>query len=231
MPETKPDPLTEPFGDFALANRRSLADDVTERLRAAIVRGAFGPEQHLSEATLAEKFGVSRGPIREAFVELEREGLVKIERHRGARVTRLSQADIDEIYELRTALERLAMERATRHATDDDFAAMDDVIALMQRAVKAGDVHTTVELDVRFHDLVYRAARHARLYAAWSNLRPQIETFLHSRSMDTRDYLKKAVREHAELRDVIRSGSKRNAVAMINEHLRTAYERLSQLFS
>ncbi len=231
MPETTPDPVRETLGDFAPANRRSLADDVTDRLRTAIVRGSFGPEQHLSEVALAEKFGVSRGPIREAFVELEREGLVKIERHRGARVTRLSQADIDEIYELRTALERLAMERAVRYATDDDFAAMDEVIELMRRAVKAGDAHGTVTLDVRFHDLVYRAARHTRLYASWSNLRPQIETFLHSRSMDTRDYLKKAVREHAELRDVIRSRSKRNAIAMINEHLRSAYERLSQLFA
>ncbi len=231
MPEATPNPVKETMGDFAPANRRSLADDVTDRLRTAIVRGAFDPGQHLSEATLAEKFGVSRGPIREAFVELEREGLVKIERHRGARVTRLSQTDVDEIYELRTAIERLAMERAVRYATDEDFAAMDDVIELLRLAVKAGDVHGTVELDVRFHDLVYRAARHTRLYASWANLRPQIETFLHSRALDTRDYLKKAVREHAELRDVIRSRSKRNAIAMINEHLRSAYERLSQLSS
>jgi DNA-binding GntR family transcriptional regulator len=219
------------LGELAPANRRSLSEDVADRLRAAIVRGTFDPGQHLSEATLAEKFGVSRGPIREAFVELEREGLVTIERHRGARVTRLSKVDIDEIYSLRAALERVAMERAMRFATDDDFAAMDAMLATLKRAVKAGKIHDVVECDVGFHDLIYKAAHHARLYAAWSNLRPQIETFLHSRSMDARDYLKRAVLEHEELRDVIRGKSKKNALALIDEHLRGAHDRLTQLSS
>jgi DNA-binding GntR family transcriptional regulator len=226
----EPDP-PKGLGELAPANRRSLSEDVADRLRSSIVRGAFDPGQHLSEATLAEKFGVSRGPIREAFVELEREGLVTIERHRGARVTRLSQTDVDEIYEMRAALERLAIERAMRFATEDDFAAMDAVIATLKRAVKARKIHDVVECDVGFHDLIYRAARNARLYAVWSNLRPQIETFLHSRSLDAGDYLKRAVREHEELRDVIRGKSKKTAISMIDEHLRSAHERLSQLTS
>lgn len=233
MPKAKAeaDPLKEVLGTFAPPNRRSLGEDVTERLRAAIVRGTFGPEQHLSEATLAETFGVSRGPIREAFVELEREGLIKIERHRGARVTRLSQADIDEIYELRTALERLAIDRALRLATNDDLAALDAAVDRLQRAVAAQDVHEIVALDVGFHDAVYRAAHHDRLYQAWSALRPQIETFLHSRALDTRDYLERAVTEHAALRDAVRARSKRAALALIGEHLRSAHDRLSKLSS
>jgi DNA-binding GntR family transcriptional regulator len=225
------DPLDDHSGELAPTNRRSLSDDVADRLRSAIVLGNFEPGQHLSEAALAEKLGTSRGPIREALAALEREGLLTIERHRGARVMRLSQIDIDEIYELRHALERLAVERALRSATDDDFVAMETIVAELRAAVKARDVRAVVTLDVRFHDAIYRAANHARLYQAWSTLRPQIETFLHSRSLDTRDYLKKAVREHAELLDVIRSRSKRNAIAMIDDHLRSAYERLSQLSS
>jgi len=223
--------MKELVGELDFSSRRSLAEDVVDRLRKMIVRGKFGGGQHLSETVLAETFEVSRGPIREAFVALEREGLLKLERHRGARVTVLSQPDIDEIYTLRTSLERLAVERAVRFATDEDFAAMDEAVDELKRAVKALDVHRVVDLDVRFHDLIYQAAHHSRLYLAWSTLRPQIETFLHTRSADTRNYLTKAVREHAELRDVIRSKSKRNATTMIDAHLRSAYERLSKQLS
>jgi DNA-binding GntR family transcriptional regulator len=225
------DPREELLSSLTLSNRRSLSEDVVDLLRAALVRGAFEPGQHLNEASLAEKLGVSRGPIREAFVELEREGLLILERHRGARVTRLSQTDIDEIYELRKALERLAMERAVRHATEDDFAAFAEVIKELRVAVKDADLHRVVSLDVRFHDLIYVAAHHSRLYLSWSSLRPQIETFLHSRSIDTKDFLDKSVREHIELLDVLRSKSKRNATRLIDSHIRTSYERLSQMSS
>lgn len=226
-----PESINELPNGLSLPNRRSLSEDVVDLLRAALVRGAFAPGQHLNEAGLAEKFGVSRGPIREAFVALEREGLLTLERHRGARVTVLSQADIDEIYQLRQALERLAVERAVRFATADDFAAMTATVEQLKRAVQEVDLHGAVALDVRFHDLIYVAAHHSRLYLSWATLRPQIETFLHSRSTDTHDYLDKAEREHTELLDVLRSKSKRNAVRLIDSHIRSAYERLSQLSS
>jgi DNA-binding GntR family transcriptional regulator len=219
----------DPLKDLMIPNRRSLSDDVLDRLRAAIVRGTFGPGHHLSEVALAETFGVSRGPIREAFAELEREGLLTIERHRGARVTRLSREDIEEIYQLRRALERLAMERAATLWEKDDLRDIDVVLADLRRAVKEKDVHRVVDLDVAFHDLVYRAARHSRLYLAWTTLRPQIATFLHSRAMDSNDYLKKSVAEHTALRDVIRAKDVPRSIELIDDHLRTAYERLSQL--
>jgi DNA-binding GntR family transcriptional regulator len=226
-----PEPFNDILGGLSLSNRRSLSEDVVDLLRAALVRGAFQPGQHLNEAGLAERLGVSRGPIREAFVELAREGLLTLERHRGARVTILSQTDIDEIYELRKALERLAVERAVRFATADDFAAMHETVELLRTAVQAGDLHAVVDLDVKFHDRIYLAAHHSRLYLSWSNLRPQIETFLHSRSTDTTDYLDKAEREHTELFEVLRSRSKRNATRLIDSHIRSAYERLTQLSS
>jgi len=225
------EPGDDALTGLSLSNRRSLSDDVVDLLRAALVRGTFEPGQHLNEAGLAEKLGVSRGPIREAFVELQREGLLTLERHRGARVNRLSRTDIDEIYELRKALERLAVERAVRQATEDDFAAMSDVVTKLRAAVSATDLHAVVTLDVRFHDLIYVAAHHSRLYLSWSNLRPQIETFLHSRSTDTTDYLDKAVREHTELLDVLRSRSKRNATRLIDSHIRSSYDRLSEMSS
>src|SRR5437773_3057464 len=98
--------------------KRSLADDVADRLRDAIFQGSFKPGEPLREEQLAAMLDVSRGPVREALVQLEREGLVLVRRHRGATVARLSRGDLEEVYSLRLALERLAMQRAVRYATD-----------------------------------------------------------------------------------------------------------------
>src|SRR5450755_3205695 len=223
------EPSDQLLNKSTLSSRRSLSEDVVDLLRAALIRGAFEPGQHLNEAGLAEKLGVSRGPIREAFAELEREGLLRLERHRGARVTRLSPADVEEIYALREVLERLAVERAVRYAGDDDFADLADVIERMRRAVEDADLHGVVALDIRFHDLIYVAAHHSRLYSSWSTLRPQIETFLHSRSIDcdSNDYLQRAVPEHVELLDAMRSRSETDATRLIDSHIRDSYDRLS----
>ncbi len=213
--------------DVVIPNRRSLSDDVVDRLRHAIVRGTFVPGQRLNEAALAEAFSVSRGPIREALTILEREGLLQVERHRGARVTLLSRRDIDEIYELRLALERLAMERAAMLATSDDCAAMAQIIESLRDAVARKDAFRAVALDVEFHDHIYRAARHDRLYQSWALLRPQIDTFLGSRQSEQSPYLDKAVHEHTELLDVIKRHARDEAVAMIENHIRSAYDRVS----
>ncbi len=224
-----PHPLEKFTRDFEPAKRRSLADEVTDRLRLSIVRGEFAAGEHLSEAALAKALGTSRGPVREALVELERVGLLTLERHRGARIMTLTREDVTEIYELRRALERLAIERAVANAGPEDFAAMDAVIAEMAAAVADGDAFRVVELDIKFHDAMSRAARHSRLYSAWSRLRPQIDFFLHSRARDTASYFKIAVAEHTALRDIIRTGPPAGAIDMIDEHLRSAYDRLSQL--
>ena len=215
------------FDDLDQPNRRSLSDDVVDRLRSAIIHGSFEPGRRLSEAALAESFGVSRGPIREALVTLEHEGLLKLERHRGASVRALSQTDIDEIYQLRLSLERLAIDRAARYATSEHLDEMADLVTKLAQATDEGDIFRSLTVDVSFHDVIYRAANHRRLYGSWAVLRPQIETFLNSRPASSREYLSKAVREHTDLLALIRTKDHAAAVRMIEQHINSAYERLS----
>src|SRR5262249_60480471 len=108
--------------------RNHLGEEVHEQLRSAILRGEFAPGEHLREVQLASMLEVSRGPIREALVQLEREGLVLLRRNRGAVGARLARRDLDEVYSLRLALERLAVERASELATEDDFVAIDAIL-------------------------------------------------------------------------------------------------------
>jgi DNA-binding GntR family transcriptional regulator len=207
--------------------KRSLADDVVDRLRDAIFRGSFKPGESLREEQLAAMLDVSRGPVREALVQLEREGLVIVRRHRGATVAQLSRSDLDEVYSLRLVLERLAMQRAVQSATDQDFDAMEGVLEEFDAALSRGPSEKEVaELDIRFHDLIYRAARHQRLYDCWANLRSQIYIFLLSRNVANPDFREVTVKSHADLLDALRARDEARATVAIEEHLRGAYDRV-----
>lgn len=209
------------------AVKRSLADDVVDRLRDAIFHGNFKPGEALREEQIAAMLDVSRGPVREALVQLEREGLVIVRRHRGATVARLSRSDIEDVYSLRLALERLAVQRATRYASDEDFQAMEAVLVAFDQALSRGSSEKQVaELDVRFHDLIYQAARHQRLYDCWATLKSQIYIFLLSRNVADPDFREITVKAHADLLAAIRTRNEARATVEIEDHLRGAYERV-----
>jgi len=212
--------------------KRSLADDVVDRLRDAIFHGSFKPGEALREEQLAAMLDVSRGPVREALVQLEREGLVLVRRHRGATVARLSRSDLEDVYTLRLALERLAIQRAARYATDQDFAAMEAVLTSFDVALSHGPSEKDVaELDVRFHDLIYLAARHQRLYDCWANLKSQIYIFLLSRNVVDPDFREITVKSHAALLEAIRMRDEARATTEIEDHLRGAYDRVVRAYS
>ena len=211
--------------------KRSLADDVVDRLRDAILHGGLKPGEPLREEQLAASLEVSRGPVREALVQLEREGLVIVRRHRGATVARLSRADVEEVYSLRLALERLAAQRAVRYATEEDFAAMEAVLRAFDDVLSHDPSEKEVaDLDVRFHDLIYRAAHHQRLYDCWSNLRAQIYIFLLSRNVANPDFRVVTVRSHQDLLDILRTRDEARAVQEIEDHMLGAYERVIQSY-
>lgn len=191
------------------------------------MRGRFEPGHRLSESMLAEAFGVSRGPVREALSHLQQEGLVQLERHRGARVTRISAEDVEELYELRIDLERFAVKRAVRLVDEEELERMKSVVSSYGRAVESNAVQEAVDLDMKFHDLIYLSARHARLYSCWTNLlRSQIHAFVLSSSLVDPSYMVPCVTEHAAIRDALEARDREGAIELIDHHLSSACERL-----
>lgn len=213
---------------LAPARKRTLAEDATERLREAILHGYFAPGQALSEEQLARSLAVSRGPIRDALQQLEREGLVMTGANGRATIARLSRHDLDQVYSLRLALERLAVVEAIRNAERADLDAMANVLQQMEQAVARGfTAQEAADLDIAFHDLLYRAARHERLYDAWSNLRSQVYVFLLSRNIADADYKGQlTISGHAQLLDALRSRDEAAVLESIEVHLRAAYSRI-----
>lgn len=208
--------------------RRTLSDEVVERLRRAILSGQLTPDEQLRENTLAEFMGVSRGPIREALRQLEREGLV-INRSNGRSfVARLSYQDLEEVHSLRRVLERLATEYACQQATPEDLAEMQAVVDDMTVRLVQGVMseQEAAELDLRFHDVLYRISGHQRLLSYWTTLRPQIYVFLLSRNVASADFREAMVRGHQAILDAIKDRDKVKAQSMVEEHLDFAYVRV-----
>ncbi|ADJ45178.1 GntR family transcriptional regulator [Amycolatopsis mediterranei S699] len=207
------------------ARRRGLADEVADRVRDAIFDGGYAPGGQLREVELAEALGVSRGPVREALLKLEREGLVRSEWHRGATVTTLSAEDVAELDSLRAALEHLAVELVVERAGEDALAAIDAVVRRMDRAA---DEHEMVRCDLEFHDAVYAAAGHRRLLEAWCAIRSQVHLFLLTRiGVATDGYLAGIPAEHRELAAALRARDRETVLALFAEHRRQAFEILS----
>src|SRR3954470_22686679 len=114
----------------------SLADKAADYLREAIFRGKIAPGEQLREVPLSQALGISRGPIRDAFSRLEREGLVTIPRNGRTIVARLTREDFDEVYSLRLGLERVAMQYAIRNGTPADLDEMQRMVDVMVAQVE-----------------------------------------------------------------------------------------------
>lgn len=209
------------------APRVSLGAVVADRLREAILLDELLPGQHLREEEISELLKVSRGPVRDAFILLEREGLVRLSRHRGASVVELSEIDLGEVYSLRSAIEDLAVRLAIRRHTPDDLDAIEQSLTDMRSRLRRRlTEQEAARLDVDFHDAIFQAAHHERLYASWSAIRMQVYLFLRRRNIASADWRVATVKGHAEILDLIRGGKEGAAADAVRHHIRVAYDRI-----
>jgi DNA-binding GntR family transcriptional regulator len=210
---------------------RGLASEVANRLRSAIFQGAIAPSQELLEVELATSLEVSRGPVREALALLTREGLVGTAWHRPARVISVTRHDAVELYELRAALDRLAVVSA---AKTRDHSSIEAALAdLVGAAGKTDDPARLLELDLCFHDSVFSCAANSRLDDAWLAIRSQVQLFqTHRVNIDAAEYRRRVVVEHTELARLISRGPsealEQYAVAHIEDALQVLLPSLKR---
>jgi DNA-binding GntR family transcriptional regulator len=182
-----------------------LSEEVVSRIRETILRGLFAPGDRLREEELASALGVSRGPIRAALQQLEREGLVVRRRNRGAIVAGLSISDLEEVYSVRLAIEPVACGWASRNAEEQDLLAMQAIIDSFGRLTTKVTVQDAAEADLSFHDVLYVAARHKRLLRLWRDIRPQAYVFLLSRTyVRSRGFRGIMIANHKAIYDALR---------------------------
>lgn len=220
---------------LGIATRRVLADVVTDDLRDAIIAHELEPGRRLAEDDLANQMGVSRGPVREALARLEREGLVVIERHKGARIASWGRADVEEIFSLRLVLEQLAIEWACKNATAADIGALESFMTEFRKlSDKQRTVKAVSKIDLEFHTAIFNAAHHDRLHRAWEILRSQIHSFLiYTWTRDesvNKTYMNTWEKDHQVFVEIIKKRDVEKGLNEMRIHMERGLARVSRHF-
>lgn len=151
-----------------------LRDVVFNTLREAILRGDLVPGERLMELQLAAKLGVSRTPIREAIRMLEQEGLAITIPRKGAIVAGMTEKDMQDVLEIREALEELSVQVACDKITAEEIAKLHRNMKNFEQSLKSGDLKQMAQADVEFHDVIYQATDNPKLINMLNNLREQM---------------------------------------------------------
>jgi GntR family transcriptional regulator of gluconate operon len=200
-----------------------LGEQLLDQLRALIVRGELAPGTHLVEGWMAERFGVSRGPVRDALRQLEIEGLVET-RKRGVSVRGLTDTDIVELYAVRGALEGLALREAVGRLASADWSPVDRALAVMRDAARTSDAERFGAADLDFHSAFYAIGANRRLAATWALHRPLFAAML--AVTNTGRDLEPVAQDHADLSAVVQAGDTDAALAALAVHLDGSCSRM-----
>ena len=196
----------------------TLKENVTNLIRQAIIEGSIPSGEDLNQAQIAERLGVSRGPVREALGQLEQEGLIRSVPFKGVVVTPLNPTYVRELFSLRSALETFALRTGMQRDCRDDLAELRGIVDAMHVAVKDGNVGELSRLDLRFHSSIIHMPRHNLLERTWTPLKIGVQRSLHTRHR-IYDSLDEVVGSHPDVLDAVADGDPDAACALLHRHI------------
>ena len=216
--------MAETPSRIASVENLTLWQRVYDQLRVGILEGELEPGTELAEVALSEQLGVSRGPIREAISRLAAEGLVSVRPRRGAVVRSLSKEEFLELYQVREALERMAVQLAVPRLTEtqlNELAALNEV---MNASAAHDDIGGFFEANVAFHTRLLEASGNGTLQEVYRQLLGQLGRY-RLRSLTLRGNLQRSVSEHAAILRAAKRGDADRAAQLMAEHIRVPQRR------
>ncbi len=210
---------------IALVQSQSLPTLVQQELERIIVAGELPAGTKLNEAAIADRLGVSRGPVREAFRALEESGLVQLEKNRGVFVRRIPVEEADDIYELRAVLDEFVGRRLAQTVTPEGVRELRSRVERMERAAARGDVAAYLAANVEFHDRMVELAGNAKLLVTYRRLVNELRLFRHA-TLAQGGVLPVSSREHRDIVDKIAAGQPAAAGRALYDHVMASRERM-----
>lgn len=209
---------------IALLQSASLATAVQQEVERAILAGEYAPGSKLTEANLATRMGVSRGPVREAFRMLEEAGLVRTEKNRGVFVRDIPIDEAIEIFDLRAAMDEMVGRELAERATPAQVKEIRGLVEAMEKAVKAKDAHGYHLLNLRFHDRLVEMAGNRKVTAIYRKLIKELSLF---RRLNLEDgwLLPLSASEHRDILKAIAAGDAQAAGQAMRHHVMDSKQR------
>ena len=190
-----------------------------------ILAGELPAGSKFNEAAIAERLGVSRGPVREAFRALEESGLVRLEKNRGVFVRQIPIEEADEIYELRAVLDEFVGRRLAQSASAEQVRELSARVDRMERAAAKGDVEAYLAANVAFHDRLVELAGNAKLLGMYRRLVNELHLFRHA-TLAQGGVLPVSTREHRAIVERIAAGQPAAAGRALYDHVMASRERM-----
>lgn len=220
--------MLPPTSALTLLRDHSLPSVVQKEIESLILEGQLSPGAKLSEMDLAQRFGVSRGPVREAFRGLEEKALVRVEKNRGVYVREISLDEADQIYDVRLALEGRMGFLAAQRRTQEKTEALERALTVVSEAAMAGDANSYHAANLALHEHIALCAANPKLSETYQRLVNELTLYRRRTHKGGKWSMKEACAEHARIVDAIRTGDAEAARNLLEAHVEAGRQRLHE---
>lgn len=204
----------------------ALSTDLFSSLRKDILQGKLRQGEKLTEQLICDEYNVSRTPVREAFRQLELEGFIETIPNRGAFVVGFSPQDIQDMYELRKSYEVLAVKWAIERITKEEYEKLEEAFEFMEFYTQKQDMEKMLNINMSFHELIYRASHNRMLYHILSSYQLYIKQSKTQNRSDVSDsYLNEILTEHRAIFEAFKNKDAEAGIAAVSRHLDSAKQR------
>lgn len=217
--------MTTAAETLKLLKETSTTVVLREEIARMIESGELLPGSWINEAELAQRFGVSRGPVREACRGLEQTGLLHFVVNRGAFVRQVDASEAAELYDLRSALFALAGRLLAPAITAEGLKRLDDLTARLDAAAEAGDLDSYYPLNLEFHGAILDLSGNRRLYVAYQNCVRELHLFRRG-GLVTKDRMTQSNAEHKAIVTALRTRDGEKAFRLMQNHVLKAKKRV-----
>ncbi len=216
--------------DLEKIHYKTRTEAVLDLIKEDILSGVLKSGEPLRQSSLAEKYQVSRIPIREALLQLESQGLVRMEAHKGAVVTEISIQEIDELFQLRAILEPHILESAIPNMDKECFVRCDEILSKLENALdNKQDIDQWSEYNFEFHNTLYQPANLQHTLDLISTLNTRSDRYIRLQLLYT-DGIDKAEKDHRDLLQFCQEKKIKQATKLLFKHINDANRDIKQFF-
>lgn len=212
------------------SNFFSLTDEIANIVRERILQGEYQIGEKIKENQIAAELRVSRTPIREAFKQLEEEGIIDYIPNRGCFAKGFTKQDVDDIYAVRLAMEVMAVRWAVTRITDQEIATLEEKCDLMEFYTKKKDGKKALELNSSFHDIIYASTRSRFLAQVLRSYKEYLDRTRKSVFYE-QNFFDDIQDEHREILEAIKERNEERAVQAITTHLQHSQKRTEKVWN
>lgn len=216
---------------FEKEKRSTLPGQVANQIREAIKSGKLKPGDRLIETVLAREMNIGRNAVREAIRYIEKEGLIVTTPFKGAQVVEISKNDLKDIYDVRNALETLALNTLAVKIDKEKTRVLDAVVKEMKAVSKKGNLQAIIDVDLKFHRTLCELSENKVLLEAWSAISNRLRAFIaNGDGLYGEDTPEVTLGTHYPVVDAIKNGDFKLAVRILNEILERGYKMASRSY-